>query len=211
MKKVITRKCKVCGGIIIDNTLNQNKIFCSLECRKEYYKGYSATWLKKHKNKRKEYNKKYFQLHKRELVKKRESYHREWVKRNPERIRQHSLKARIKFHKKRLEDAKQWRKRNKLHVQEYSKAWRITNYGYVLYLNGQYRARKRNAEGIFSFGEWNELKRKYNYCCANCGVEKLLTVDHIIPLSKNGTNWIENIQPLCKSCNSRKHTKTYAY
>jgi 5-methylcytosine-specific restriction endonuclease McrA len=38
-----------------------------------------------------------------------------------------------------------------------------------------------------------------------------LTVDHVIPLSVGGTNWLKNLQPLCSSCNSSKHTKHIDY
>jgi len=64
--------------------------------------------------------------------------------------------------------------------------------------------------GSHTLQEWNDLKRKYNYTCAICGKKEPeihLTQDHIIPLSKGGSNDIENIQPLCKRCNSIKNAK----
>ena len=62
--------------------------------------------------------------------------------------------------------------------------------------------------GEFSAIQWKELCERFYYKCVSCGESKPLTVDHIVPLSKGGTNDIENIQPLCLSCNSRKHTNT---
>jgi len=55
--------------------------------------------------------------------------------------------------------------------------------------------------------EWEALKEKCNHSCLYCGSTKSLSKDHIIPLSKKGTDEISNIQPLCQSCNSKKHTK----
>lgn len=40
--------------------------------------------------------------------------------------------------------------------------------------------------------------------CKECGTDENLTIDHIIPLARGGTNKLENLQVLCKSCNSRK-------
>jgi len=72
---------------------------------------------------------------------------------------------------------------------------------------------ERNAVGSHTLKQWEELKKEYNYCCANCGMQEpftdqwyqRLTEDHVIPISENGSNYIENIQPLCARCNSIKH------
>lgn len=59
--------------------------------------------------------------------------------------------------------------------------------------------------------EWDELCAKYHHLCLCCGEVKPLTPDHITPLSRGGSNSIDNIQPLCRTCNLRKHTKTIDY
>lgn len=40
--------------------------------------------------------------------------------------------------------------------------------------------------------------------CAHCGTSESLSVDHVIPISRGGTNDLENLQCLCRPCNSRK-------
>jgi len=67
--------------------------------------------------------------------------------------------------------------------------------------------REKNAEGSHTEKEWEELKEKYNFKCVICGESNDLTKDHIQPLSKGGSNYIDNIQPLCRSCNSKKNDK----
>lgn len=42
------------------------------------------------------------------------------------------------------------------------------------------------------------------YFCKSCETPYNLTIDHIMPIARGGTNDLENLQPLCKSCNSRK-------
>ena len=47
--------------------------------------------------------------------------------------------------------------------------------------------------------------------CLCCGSEKDITIDHIVPVFKDGENSIDNLQPLCRSCNSRKSTNEIDY
>ena len=67
------------------------------------------------------------------------------------------------------------------------------------------KQRLMNNGGSHTKWEWNALRENYKNRCAECNKEGLMTKDHIIPISKNGTDDIENLQPLCRSCNSKKH------
>ncbi len=51
-----------------------------------------------------------------------------------------------------------------------------------------------------------------DYRCRHCGSDgtepgRDLTVDHMLPVSRGGTNELANLQTLCRSCNSRKGTR----
>lgn len=69
---------------------------------------------------------------------------------------------------------------------------------------------KRNG-GSHTEAEWHALCARYRWRCLCCQQKKPLTKDHIIPIVVGGRDSIDNLQPLCKSCNSRKGTRTIDY
>lgn len=46
--------------------------------------------------------------------------------------------------------------------------------------------------------------------CALCGSKENLTVDHIRPVSENGTNEVWNLQCLCSPCNRKKGPQAWS-
>lgn len=84
------------------------------------------------------------------------------------------------------------------------------NKNYINWQKNLHNKRKRCSEGSHTYGEWEILKRQYGYICPICLQKEpniKLTEDHIIPLSKGGVDFIENIQPLCLKCNMKKSAK----
>jgi 5-methylcytosine-specific restriction endonuclease McrA len=73
------------------------------------------------------------------------------------------------------------------------------------------RARILGNGGFFTAEEWVALCSRYGNRCLCCGRKRKLTADHVVPITKGGTSNIDNIQPLCKSCNSRKNNRTIDY
>jgi len=66
------------------------------------------------------------------------------------------------------------------------------------------RARDAVAPGKLYAYQWLSLLYAYDFKCACCRSKKALTLDHIVPLSKNGHNQTFNVQPLCLECHRAK-------
>lgn len=73
----------------------------------------------------------------------------------------------------------------------------------------------RNIENMLTGEEWNAVCERYGYSCLCCSkhieVSFDMTCDHIIPITKDGLDTLENVQLLCRKCNSKKGTKIIDY
>lgn len=51
------------------------------------------------------------------------------------------------------------------------------------------------------------IKEEWDFKCAYCGSEEELTIDHIVPRSKGGTDVTKNVLCACHRCNhDKQHT-----
>jgi len=134
----------------------------------------------------------------------RRAYTKAYALRHPERLREQQRASA----KKRQESGtrNEWRKKNREHILAQQREWRKVNERGLEHVNRR-RARKKNAEGSHTYEEWLTVKEAHDNKCASCHKEVPLTRDHIIPLTKGGSDWISNIQPLCGPCNSSKGNK----
>lgn len=109
----------------------------------------------------------------------------------------------------------QYRADNREYYAQHCAKWRKDNPEKKRAIDQRRRARKANAQGTFTADDWKARLAYHDYKCIYCGVEKhetkekYLTMEHLIPLSRGGTNWPSNLAPSCKSCNCSKGTKTH--
>ena len=103
-------------------------------------------------------------------------------------------------------------------VRAYEKKYREKMCPWVARLKNKHRVKLHGLDGDFSITQWKELCEKHGNKCVMCGGGGLMTYDHVIPLSrwkewaeKNKPDYrandIQNLQPLCLSCNSSKGSK----
>ena len=134
-------------------------------------------------------------------------YAQAWQKRNPERtkeIHRNWVKKNPEYYKLR---ARKWRKEHP----NANRDWYRNNTKKSVAKCSKRRAQNAGNGGSFTAEEFTALCIKYNGKCLCCKKRRKLTADHVIPISKGGSSYIANIQPLCKPCNSRKHVKTTDY
>ena len=84
----------------------------------------------------------------------------------------------------------------------------------VLFALDVRRKRQRRRQAAIAPKEWAALKKRYDNRCVCCGrrePEIRLTQDHIVAVTQGGSGQIDNVQPLCSKCNSKKGSSNTDY
>jgi glycerol-3-phosphate cytidylyltransferase-like family protein/5-methylcytosine-specific restriction endonuclease McrA len=118
------------------------------------------------------------------------------------------------------EKAKKRRQKDPEKYRKWCREWSRANVHKKIASNRKRKIAKQGIIGSHKESQWKRCKEEYNNSCAICGITEQdikkkyfgtqfdgLTRDHIVPISLGGTDYINNIQPLCVSCNSSKHNK----
>jgi len=192
--KVFKNKiCKNCGKIFKPKQWNQ--FYCGSKTKK------TGCSYKMHIKKSTDYNR----VNNKEYMKK---YIKEWAKGQRKNNTDYAIRQRqLKRDYAKTPGAK-----------EVIKNWRHKNIKKILMWNRKRMFEKKGVVGSHTDKEWEDVKKYYDFRCVICGIEESelkkiwkgtylnkLTKDHIVPISRGGTDDIWNIQPLCVSCNARKH------
>jgi len=135
---------------------------------------------------------------------------KEWDKTNPDKkkaqMRRYQLRHRVKINHM----GYSWRAKNKekcVAMDRINKArYRTKHPEKVHEHHANRRAVIRNAVGRSSPEQIRARIEYYGGKCYMCG-DPYKHIDHVIPLSRGGSNWPANLRPACAPCNLRKHNK----
>lgn len=158
-----------------------------------------------HKEKATEYHRAYHAAHKQ----KENERARKYRVANPERMAEYKRKW-IEIQGERVTEYKRaWRIIHKKRLAEKDLAWARANPEKVRARGQRRRARKHNAEGTHTAADIQAQYKAQKGKCYYCSVKVSDTyhVDHIVPLSRGGSDDPENIVIACPICNLRKNDK----
>ena len=141
----------------------------------------------------------YYQEHKAECNAASKRNYRRRTDEDPERMRRGGREAYARNKDVHKERVRAWRRNNPEAWSQINRMW-VTKRNRLL----------ESTPGDVERADWLQILRVYAYGCDICGEQltgRTATMDHFIPISGGGTNWPDNLRPLCRSCNARKHDK----
>lgn len=122
-----------------------------------------------------------------------------WRSENRERIAEAAGKRAMAWKTANLERRLEWERQYRATSEHY-------RLQHIVYAQRR-RARQRKAEGTFGIEDIERILRLQDERCFYCNEESPMTVDHVVPLVRGGSNWPTNIVMACHPCNASKGDK----
>ena len=184
---------------------------------KIYKKNYQKKWRENHKEYIAKQKKQYNQEHKEHIAKTKKQYrqdnkeyfsryHKQWCKDNPDYAKQYRQEHKEHY----VEIRKQWRKDNP----DYTKRYYQTPIGKASRKAVDHNRRilekgltKETVQQVYE----DNIKKYGTLTCILCNKSIKFgkdSLEHLMPLSRGGTNDYDNLGIAHRSCNSQKHIMT---
>jgi hypothetical protein len=227
----MTKVCTKCGRELLVTT----EFFKRPRKDKDWFTSKCRECLNKEKRIWNKENKKHIQAYEQENAERIKRYRKEYKKKNAEHIKESNGKYRhenaerlLKYRQDnkahRKEYNAQYYQNNATKVKEHSKLyrtryadkykkyyikWKLENPSKISVIMHRRNAKKSELQSDYTVEQWQTTVHYFNNKCAYCGKEEKLTQDHFLALSKGGEYTINNIIPVCLSCNSSKNNKDF--
>ena len=181
------------------------------ECKRKQAKKYRE----EHKEEISKYNKRYKEEHKEEINEYNKRYkeeYKDYQKKYREEHRDYYNEYNKRYIKENKGYQKKYREEHRDYYNEYQKKYNKEN-PQNTFNNSVKRRKKESVQGDgISREQWLEMMNFFDWRCAYSGEyiggdNDKRTIDHIIPITKNGEHEVWNCVPMLKSYNSSKHTK----
>jgi len=144
------------------------------------------------------------------LERARESYRR-WKGSNPEKAKAATVAWRSQNAEHVAQTMATWRASHVEQVVSYQREWLKKNPEKNRRYVRQYRVKRAGAAGTCSDEQLQARIALYGGLCWVPGCGKAYeAIDHVMPLSKGGSNWPSNLRPICKRHNSQKKDRAPA-
>lgn len=104
---------------------------------------------------------------------------------------------------------REWREKNLEKHRALCRGWAKENPEAMRAIVAKRRAIRLSAEGSYAASDVEAMLARQGGLCNHCRVDfgARFHVDHVIPLSRGGSNWPDNLQLLCVPCNLSKADK----